>query len=101
MPRNKTSNVKVDLFDKPRPDEAWPKEWGVHGQVLWKGIPLFNLIEDLTTWKPVFFLRADPEPLLKCNWGSAGSLEALIKRAHVAVEEFEKFIWRTQQRPKL
>ena len=98
----KSKNTQVVLFDLIKPDATWHKEWGVHGQVLWKGLPIFNLVEDVKQDKGrTFFLRADPMPTLACNWGAAGSLEALIERAHVAVGEFERFIKETHQRPKL
>ena len=93
-------DVTLVVFPTPVQDETWPREWEVHGQVLWKGKPLFNLVHSLEQGGG-FFLRADTMPWLQSNWGAAGSLKHLCERGLIAAEEFKKLLLEAHQRPKV
>jgi hypothetical protein len=95
-----TKNFVVEIFPQPRGNLVWPGEWVTHGVVRWKGVLLFQLVECPSIASP-FFLRADDQPTLKCNWGEADSLEELVDKVPECVGAFERFLLSMHQRPKM
>jgi hypothetical protein len=95
-----SKNFVVELFPHPVRNDVWSEDWKTRGVVTWKGVQLFQLVECPSIESP-FFIRADDQPMLKCNWGEADSLEELVDKVPGCVAQFEQFLLRMHQRPKM
>ncbi len=93
-------NFVVEILPHPVRNTVWPKDWTTHGLVTWKGLPMFQLVACDSIESP-FFIRADDQPLLKCNWGEADSLEELVDKVPGCIAQFERFLLSMHQRPKM